>query len=103
MFNFFKKVPSVSTKELAERLNNKMVLLDVRTPQEFRQGHIAQAQNVPLNKLPNYAGKEKEVYVICQSGMRSKQGAKILQGKGYQVTNIRGGMNMWSGPRRVGK
>lgn len=41
--------------------------------------------------------------MICQSGMRSRQAAKILTKKGYQVTNVRGGMNQWTGKTVGGK
>jgi len=101
MFSFFKKTPSMSTSELATKVNSNITLLDVRTPQEYRAGHISKAQNVPLDKIANYQGKNKDVVVICQSGMRSRQAAKILTKKGYQVTNVRGGMSQWSG-RTVG-
>ena len=44
------KTPSISTKELQSRLSKEITLLDVRTPSEYRAGHIPQAINVPLNK-----------------------------------------------------
>lgn len=103
MFSFFQKTPSISTSELATKVNNNITLLDVRTPQEYRAGHISKAQNVPLDKIANYQGKNKDVVVICQSGMRSRQAAKILTKKGYQVTNVRGGMNQWTGKTVGGK
>ena len=103
MFKLFQSVPSISTKELEGKLNQKIVLLDVRTPTEYRGGHINNAINKPLDKINNYNGKEKEIFVICQSGMRSKKAAKILKSKGYNVTNIRGGMSQWSGAVRRGK
>lgn len=103
MFNLFSRVPSISTKELSEKLNQKIVLLDVRTAGEYQGGHIAQAVNRPLNKINTYKGKEEEIYVICQSGMRSKKATKSLINKGYRAVNVRGGMNQWSGSVRRGK
>ncbi len=103
MFSLFSKIPSVSTKELETRLDKKIILLDVRTPAEFKGGHIPQAINKPLNKMNTYQGKEKEVYLICQSGMRSKKAAKTLKNKGYDVINVRGGMSQWSGTIKRGK
>lgn len=103
MFSLFKKNLTISTNELADKLGKSITLLDVRTPQEYRGGHITKAVNVPLDKIDRYQGKEKEVYVICQSGMRSKQAVKILKQKGYEATNVRGGMNRWNGPTRGGK
>lgn len=103
MFNFLKGIPTISTSELSERLSKDIKLLDVRSPAEYRSGHIAKAVNVPLNKIDTYNGKEKQVYVICQSGMRSKKAAKVLSKKGYEVTNVRGGMSQWNGKVRGGK
>lgn len=103
MFSLFKKNSTISTNELADKLGKSITLLDVRTPQEYRGGHITKAVNVPLDKIDRYQGKEKEVYVICQSGMRSKQAVKILKQKGYEATNVQGGMNRWNGPTRGGK
>lgn len=97
MFSLFKQGKSISTKELAQQNLNQLVLLDVRNPSEFKTGHIRQAKNVPLANISQYQGKESELYIICQSGMRSKQAAKILKKKGYDVINIRGGMRQWSG------
>ena len=71
------KTPSISTKELQSRLSKEITLLDVRTPSEYRAGHIPQAINVPLNKIPAYNKSANEVYVICQSGMRSKMRPKF--------------------------
>ncbi|MBX8938784.1 rhodanese-like domain-containing protein [Enterococcus gilvus] len=103
MFKLFQKTSAISTQALAGKIEGPITLLDVRTPEEYRRGHIAKAVNYPLNKVDRYQGKEKEVYVICQSGMRSKQAAKILKQKGYEVTNVQGGMNRWQGPTRGGK
>ncbi|MGX7199320.1 rhodanese-like domain-containing protein [Enterococcus nangangensis] len=104
MFSFFKRIPSITTGDLATTIKPTTILLDVRTPAEYRAGHIQQAQNVPLQKIGSYQKNLKEtVYVICQSGMRSKQAAKILTKKGYPVINVRGGMNRWTGPVSGGK
>lgn len=104
MFGLFNTVPSISVTALQERVKNTIHLLDVRTPGEYRSGHILKAKNVPLNKIDDYKGSlTEDVYVICQSGMRSKKAAKILQKKGYNVVNIRGGMSQWTGQIRGGK
>lgn len=104
MFGLFNRIPSISTTELEEKLNGTIELLDVRTPGEYRSGHIMKAKNVPLDKIMNYAGeKEEPVYVICQSGARSKRAATVLKKKGYDVINVRGGMSLWSGRVKGGK
>lgn len=104
MFSFFSKTKSITTTELADKLTSSITLLDVRTPEEYRKGHISSAQNIPLNKISGYRGKkDTEIYVICQSGMRSKQAAKQLRDQGYDVVNVKGGMSLWSGKVRGGK
>lgn len=103
MFSFFSKVPTISTQEFATKLTTTGEVLDVRTPAEYRAGHIRQAKNVPLQQIAQYQPKAQPIYVICQSGMRSKQAAKQLQKKGYNVINVRGGMNQWTGKRVGGK
>lgn len=103
MFSLFRSVPAISTREFAAILTTKTKVIDVRTPAEYQGGHIRNATNVPLTKIANYSGKKEPLYVICQSGVRSKQAAKILSKMGYDATTIRGGMNQWQGPTQGGK
>jgi rhodanese-related sulfurtransferase len=97
-----KGVRNISTAELKNELNDKnKVFVDVRTPGEYKGNHIREFKNIPLNLLAQKAEKElskdKEVIVICQSGMRSGQAGKILRKLGYtKVKNVKGGMNAWS-------
>lgn len=103
MFKLFSKNAAITTKELENDLSEKTIL-DVRTPGEYRMGHISNAKNVPLDKIAAYAGPtETPVYVICQSGMRSKRAAGILKRKGYTAINVRGGMSQWTGTIKGGK
>lgn len=100
MFAPTKGVKQVSTTELKPLLNDrKRFYLDVRTPAEFKGNHIKGFKNIPLQTLNsqlNQIPKDKEVLVICQSGMRSKQAVKVLKKAGYSnVTEVRGGMNAW--------
>lgn len=103
MFSFFKAVESVSTEELAEVLERSSSLLDVRTPGEYRSGHIRRSINIPLDKVSDYSDDSKPVYVICQSGMRSRKATKILRKKGIDAINVRGVMNQWRGKQVTGK
>lgn len=99
MFGLFNIVPSVSTTELKQELNNDITLIDVRTSKEFNKGYIFGAKNIPLNEIHTFSGdKEKKVYIICKSGARSKKAAKELKEEGYSVVNVSGGMSNWTGP-----
>ncbi|MEH7246408.1 rhodanese-like domain-containing protein [Neobacillus niacini] len=97
-----KGVRNISTAELKNELRDKdKLFIDVRTPGEYKGNHIREFKNIPLNLLSQKAEKElskdKEVIVICQSGMRSGQASKLLKKLGYtKVTNVKGGMNAWS-------
>jgi len=97
-----KGVNNISTIELKAELNDKTKqFVDVRTPGEFKGNHIGGFKNIPLQVIAQKAEKElskdKEVIVICQSGMRSGQASKILKKLGFsKVTNVKGGMSAWS-------
>lgn len=98
MFQFFKKLESISTAELEKRLKTNIKLLDVRTPSEYNRGHIKGALNIPLGQIDRYSqSKEEKLYVICHSGVRSRLAARKLKKKGYDVVNVSGGMMSWKG------
>lgn len=97
-----KGVQSISTDQLKELLKDKSKqFIDVRTPSEYKSRNIKQFKNIPLNLLLNQLSKldkEKETFVICQSGMRSTKAANILKRAGFpNVINVRGGMSAWRG------
>ena len=77
------------------------VLLDVRTPEEYAQGHIPGSQNLPLQEVV-LAGevvpqKDTPLFVYCLSGARSRQAVATLRQMGYfAVTNI-GGISSYHG------
>lgn len=75
-------------------------LVDVRTKEEYAAGHASRAINIPLNDLPvklDRLEKNEPVYVICQSGRRSKEAGEILKRNGFKwVFNVTGGTNEWA-------
>jgi rhodanese-related sulfurtransferase len=88
-------------RELREAGQN-VTLLDVRTPAEFREAHVDFALNAPLERLDPQATAsalsppgDRKVYVICQSGGRSKRACDQLAGVGLSVVNVAGGMQAW--------
>ena len=73
-------------------------LLDVRTPDEYKQGHVVGAELIPLDELAAKKGRiprERMVICICASGSRSSAAARQLNTLGYKVSNMRGGMSRW--------
>ncbi|WP_428910748.1 rhodanese-like domain-containing protein [Niallia sp. Krafla_26] len=97
-----KGVRHISTAQLKDELKDKnKQFVDVRSPGEYKGKHIREFQNMPLHQLAQKCEKElskdKEVVVICQSGMRSQKASKILKKSGFtKVTNVKGGMSAWS-------
>jgi rhodanese-related sulfurtransferase len=76
----------------------KPYFLDVRTPGEYKQGHINGADLIPLDELSIKIAripKEREIICICDSGSRSIVAARRLSAQGYKVSNMKGGMSRW--------
>ena len=92
-----KGVKTISTAQLKTMINDKdKVFVDVRTPAEYKARNVKQFKNIPLGSDFSKLPKGKEIVVICQSGMRSKQACNQLKKLGYeQVTNVRGGMSAY--------
>jgi phage shock protein E len=77
------------------------VILDVRTPEEYAEGHIHNAVNINLNSPDfkdeiNKLDKNRTYLVYCRSGARSNTARKIMEESGFKyVINMTGGMNEW--------
>ena len=101
---FFKPVPEISIEDLKSIMQKKknIELIDVREPSEFINGHIIGAKNRPLSQLSGF-NSQKTVYVVCQSGNRSRKATKLLIKKGINAINVSGGMFSWDGPIKRGK
>lgn len=97
----FKSVDVVAFEQAIA--DTAVVRLDVRTAEEYSEGHIEGALNIDVLKesfedialktLP----KEKTIALYCRSGRRSKSAANILADKGYQVIELDKGYNSWTG------
>ena len=97
----FLKGPDINQGVKEYSTTDGAVLLDVRTPDEYRQGHIPGSKNVPLQSISKVAGmidnKSTSIFVHCLSGARSGQAAAILKQMGYtNVKNI-GGISAYAG------
>ena len=79
--------------------NPKFKVIDVRTPEEYSNGHIKGSHLVPLGDLTSRLSefKKDELYLmVCRSGARSANATQILNSKGYKATNLEGGMIAWT-------
>lgn len=77
------------------------VLLDVRTPEEYRQGHIPGSRNCSLQAIgamPDMIeSRETPLFVYCQSGVRSSQAVSLLRQMGYTNARNIGGIASYTG------
>jgi len=76
------------------------IVLDVRTPDEFSEGHLENAVNIDVKaadfeKKSGTLDKKKTLFVYCLAGTRSKRAALSLQQRGYKVIALRGGITAW--------
>ena len=70
----------------------------MRTPEEYRAGHVPGAKNLPLDRLGGVnLPKSQPVFAYCLSGARSAQACAWLKRKGYEATNL-GGIGGYRGP-----
>ncbi|KXK49367.1 MAG: rhodanese domain-containing protein [Chloroflexi bacterium OLB13] len=79
--------------------NTPHVLLDVRTPAEFAEGHIPGAVNIPVDALQSRLSEvpsDVPVVVYCRSGNRSATASQILDRAGYETVYDLGGIIAWS-------
>lgn len=100
------KFATVDVEEFAKVIaDTAVVRLDVRTPQEYAEGHIEGAINIDVlsddfaaeaSKLP----ADRTIALYCRSGNRSKKAAAILADKGYKVIELATGYKGWT---RAGK
>lgn len=79
--------------------DKEAILLDVRSPQEYKEEHLEGSINIPLYDLSKMSentikSKECTIVVYCQSGNRSRKAVDILSNQGYEsLYNIKGGLD----------
>jgi rhodanese-related sulfurtransferase len=102
-FASLKGLNNLSPAQFQEELKGKRhyVLIDVREPEEVKQGYIPGAINMPLSQMKQRIveiQKNDHIYLYCRSGMRSKQAARILKKNGFnELSHLQGGMMSWKG------
>ena len=92
---------TISAADLEQQYQSEqLAIVDVRERHEFQAGHIPTAANLPLSELETGYKKldpDYKYYVICQGGARSATACQFLAMQGFDVINVSGGMNAWSG------
>lgn len=97
------EMKELTAKEVQEKLDAKeqLDIIDVREEEEVAQGIIPGAAHIPLDTIPAHVeelDKDKSYILVCRSGGRSGKAQDFLQQKGFDVTNMTGGMLDWDGP-----
>lgn len=95
-------------KVFAEKMKQEnVVIIDVRTPEEYKAGHIPDATLININD-PEFAAKidaldKKKTYLVyCAAGKRSSKASQVMSGKGFeQVYNLEGGFTNWNGEKEM--
>lgn len=78
-------------------------VIDVRSDQEWRSGHLEGAVHIPFDALEKRMNEVRrdgtKMFLVCAGGSRSAEAARMLANRGYlNVHNVEGGMNAWKGP-----
>ena len=95
---------SVAVQEFANIIadTTTVILVDVRTAEEYGSGHIENALNIDVKQddfeknAINMLPKDKTIAVYCRSGRRSKKAAEILSQNGYNVIELDSGYTGWT-------
>lgn len=97
----FKLLNSAQYKQVISE--NEVTIIDVRTPAEYQNGHIENAQNINVQsgdfkaKMENF-DREKPIYIYCRSGSRSAHAGRILEEMGFkEIYDLKGGILSWKG------
>ena len=91
-------VNEIEADDAQEAVAAGAMLLDVREPEEWLEGHAPGAVHVPMSDVQDRLAelpKDRLVVAICRSGSRSRAVAALLAAEGYDVVNAVGGMQAW--------
>jgi rhodanese-related sulfurtransferase len=93
----FDETPAITPTDVAEKMADGWMLLDVRTADEWEQGRIDGSVHIPMdqivNRLDEIAGR---VVCICAVGARSERVAQYLNQNGFDAVNLEGGVYGWA-------
>jgi len=92
-------VPEVSPEAAVGKVAAGTPLIDVREQSEWNVSHAPDAHLIPLGELESRLSelpRDREILVICQSGMRSERAVQFLRRSGFDAATVPGGMLAWS-------
>ena len=92
------QIPEIDVDELARRRADGALVIDVRQPDEYDEGHVPGARLIPLGEVGQRLDEvpaDAEVLVICRSGGRSLKAAEVMAAAGRRPVNVAGGTLAW--------
>ena len=101
--------PRINQEALLKRIEQKdasMIILDVRTPEEFAAGHVPGAINIPYTHLPARVSElpdagDKDIVLYCATGVRAERAAGRMREQGYmRLLHLDGDMKAWDEKNR---
>ncbi|MEG9328430.1 rhodanese-like domain-containing protein [Salinimicrobium catena] len=101
------EISVIEVKEYDQKIKKKEVqLVDVRTPEEFKEGHIKGAKNIDFfseDFIEQFQGMDKNepIYIYCRSGNRSAKASKKLSEAGFKkIIDLEGGYKAWAAEKK---
>lgn len=95
---FGNQVPTVQPRDVAARVAEGWMLLDVRTDDEWAAGRIAGSVHIPMDQLMQRLDElDERVVCVCAVGARSARVAQFLNAQGREAVNLDGGLYAWEG------
>lgn len=88
-------IQSPNSEEISEIIQDKSItIIDVRTAEEYKTGHVEGAINIPYDEIENEVNYDKDqtIAVYCRTGVRSSEAAKTLEKMGYTKIYDLGGI-----------
>lgn len=96
IMTFFKNILTGNSVDYKALIDEGAIVVDVRTKDEFKQGHFRNSKNIPMNSLPDRINsfEGKTVILVCRSGDRAGSARQMLQAKGITAYNAGAWQNL---------
>ncbi|EJO5348957.1 rhodanese-like domain-containing protein [Clostridium botulinum] len=96
----YKNITPEEVKHIISTPYSTALIIDVRTVEEFNNGHIPKSTNIPLNQLKNTViskniDKDTKIIIYCATGSRARKASSLLDSLGFTNVYVLGGLNSW--------
>ncbi len=99
----YKDIFAEEVKQITSTPSSTNLIIDVRTPKEFSDGHIPKSLNIPLDDIKNTVmskniNKHTKIIIYCNTGSRARKASTLLDSLGFTNIYVLGGLNSWPYP-----